>query len=280
MRGRNLLNAKTVVAGAAAYALLTLSIIAHVGDTALLAASTFYIVGVIAGFLPHLYDDEQSQATVDDYGLASARTMRTLLFSGIAAVGAVVLVVMLPGAVNDQQLQDTVAATAIGAVAAETPATSATVASTTATVVGVAPTAVVTPASPPGSATSTTAAAPATLPPATATVATATVAGVTTSAAVTPASPPDASGGAPGTSQAAIQQPVMSPTPTVDVVTRQFPPLSNIFDLDKNRFGIVIAAVFGFAPEALLVLLKQESDRVKGQLASTSAAEKAPPAKE
>jgi len=49
------------------------------------------------------------------------------------------------------------------------------------------------------------------------------------------------------------------------------PQLSDIFDLDEGRFGIVIAAVFGLTPSLLIDRLKSEAERYKADLQSSNA---------
>jgi hypothetical protein len=51
------------------------------------------------------------------------------------------------------------------------------------------------------------------------------------------------------------------------------PPLGRIFDLDANRSGLLIAAVFGLTPGLLVNRLQAQADRIKGDLQSTSGPE-------
>jgi hypothetical protein len=66
-----------------------------------------------------------------------------------------------------------------------------------------------------------------------------------------------------------------TPTPTsVNAVPAEVefrpPPLSAIFDLDVNGFGLVIAAVFGLTPSLLVNRLQSQADQYKVDLQSTS----------
>ncbi len=48
------------------------------------------------------------------------------------------------------------------------------------------------------------------------------------------------------------------------------PPLSSIFDLRKNEFGFIIAAVFGLVPGLLVERLQGEVKRYQADMKSTS----------
>jgi hypothetical protein len=47
------------------------------------------------------------------------------------------------------------------------------------------------------------------------------------------------------------------------------PSLIDIFDLDKKPFGLVLAAIFGLSPTALLSRLQQEAEKYKADLKSS-----------
>ncbi len=48
-------------------------------------------------------------------------------------------------------------------------------------------------------------------------------------------------------------------------------PLTDVFDISKNQVGLLVAAVFGLAPNSILTILKDQSDRYKRDLAQSSA---------
>ena len=54
-----------------------------------------YLVGAIVGLFNRLYIESKADTAVDDFGLATARLITTVLFSGLAAVGGVLVTIML-----------------------------------------------------------------------------------------------------------------------------------------------------------------------------------------
>lgn len=62
-----------------------------------------------------------------------------------------------------------------------------------------------------------------------------------------------------------------APTGPGEVVPAlEAPPLARIFDLDANRFGVVLAAVFGLAPGLLVSRVQGLADRYRADLQSTT----------
>jgi hypothetical protein len=121
--------------------------------------AAFYIVGAIVGLFSRLGAEAEAEAAVEDYGLSRARLFHTPLFSGLAAVGGVVITLLLDNMLNGS---------------GQTP------------------------------------------------------------------------------------QPAM--------------PLADIFDLNQNRQGLVIAAVFGLTPSLLVRRLQEQTDTYKKELRSSEAA--------
>ena len=76
----------------------------------------------------------------------------------------------------------------------------------------------------------------------------------------TPSATPDASAGGNALNQARSAQVDLAP-----------PRLDQNFDLEDDRFGLVIAAVFGLTPSLLVARLQGQADRYKADLQSTSA---------
>jgi hypothetical protein len=59
-------------------------------------------------------------------------------------------------------------------------------------------------------------------------------------------------------------------------VGKAIPDIGDIFNLDTNRFGLLVAAVFGLTPDLLINRLQGEADRYRTQLESTSIQTKSP----
>jgi hypothetical protein len=97
---RNETLAALVIVELSGFALLALAILlaaqkkddipAH--QAALGAAAAFFVVGAVFGALNRLYARSQNDASVDDYGLATARLIAIPAISGLAGVGGVVFV--------------------------------------------------------------------------------------------------------------------------------------------------------------------------------------------
>lgn len=75
----------------------------------------------------------------------------------------------------------------------------------------------------------------------------------------------------------ATVSPTVTPSPTPPLVPLgvaspdQLPRLVDIFDLERNRFGLVLAAVFGLVPGLLVNQLQGVANRYKSGLSNTSA---------
>ncbi len=99
MQARNRVAATMVLTGFTIYMLLGLAIIVGAPQKAIVAAAAFYIVGALVGLFNHLRIQARDTATIDDFGLPFAQLNLTQLLSGLAAVGGVLITVMLYGAV-------------------------------------------------------------------------------------------------------------------------------------------------------------------------------------
>lgn len=105
LRGRNRLMGGVFITGFATYVLLGVAILAtglsgantQGEQTALLAATVYYVVGTIAGLFSTIYrqsttsTDAATRTDVDDYGLTMARLISTPLLSGLAGIGGAVI---------------------------------------------------------------------------------------------------------------------------------------------------------------------------------------------
>jgi hypothetical protein len=95
-RARRQLTGVTLATGILTYALLAVVILGGAPQYAIVAATTFFLVGSIVGLVNRLYLDGQDATGVEDYGLTRARLVQTPLLSGLAALGGVLLITLLP----------------------------------------------------------------------------------------------------------------------------------------------------------------------------------------
>jgi len=96
IRARNHLFVTAIYASLNAYALLGVAMIWGVSRSAILAAAAFYLIGATVGLFRQLQLASTATTTQEDYGLESMRLIQTPLFSGLAAVGGVVLLSIVP----------------------------------------------------------------------------------------------------------------------------------------------------------------------------------------
>ena len=89
----------------AAYVLLCVAILMDADPAMIVAATVFYLIGALVGLFSRLRSDAQTDQAVEDYGLNTVRLVFTPLFSGLAAIGGVVLINLLP-AVQAQPVPD------------------------------------------------------------------------------------------------------------------------------------------------------------------------------
>ena len=95
VRARNQLVRTTTFTGITACGLLGLAVTMRVPPPAVVGAATFYLVGGVIGLVNQLRKDAETGSAVEDYGLSTARLVYTPLFSGVAAVGGVLLTALL-----------------------------------------------------------------------------------------------------------------------------------------------------------------------------------------
>ena len=95
IRARNHLFMTAIYASLNAYALLGVAMIWGAQRPAILAAAVFYLVGATVGLFRQLQQASMTTTTQEDYGLESMRLVQTPLFSGLAAIGGVVLTSVL-----------------------------------------------------------------------------------------------------------------------------------------------------------------------------------------
>ena len=110
VRGRNRLYATVLFTGLATYGLLGLAVASDAGKSEVIAGTAFYLVGGIVGLFKQLHSAAAADTiTEEDYGLSLARLLQTPLFSGLAAVGGVVVtalaVAVIPSGGTDASTQ-------------------------------------------------------------------------------------------------------------------------------------------------------------------------------
>jgi len=97
VRARNRLLKSILVTGIAADILLALAILMQVPKSAVAAAAVFFLIGGVVGLFNRLrLEGEGGPAMASDYGLFEARLLGTLLISGLAGIGGVILVSAAP----------------------------------------------------------------------------------------------------------------------------------------------------------------------------------------
>ncbi len=92
MRVRNQLMKMTLVTGLLLFALVEFAIMMKVGVEMIKAATIFFFVGSLVGLFSRLYDQSQTDTSIDDFRLATARLIAAPLFCGLAAIGGVLVV--------------------------------------------------------------------------------------------------------------------------------------------------------------------------------------------
>ena len=91
VRIRNQFVCTTILTGLTLYVLLQFAILAGAMRQAIISATAFYLVGGLVGLFSRLYNESQTSKSVDDYRLSLARLVATPLYTGLAAVGGVLV---------------------------------------------------------------------------------------------------------------------------------------------------------------------------------------------
>jgi uncharacterized membrane protein len=107
-RTRNHLLGTITATGSTTFLLLALAIAVspRIGPVdpfsdAIVAAASFYLVGAIVGLFNRLYNESASDNSVEDFGLTMARLGLTPILAGMAALGGVLIVAMLPAVMSN-----------------------------------------------------------------------------------------------------------------------------------------------------------------------------------
>lgn len=86
-----------IYTGLTVFVLLSTAMIWEAKRSEVLAASVFFLVGAAVGLFDRLRRESEAETAVDyDYGLSAAQLVIIPLFSGLGAVGGVLLMAMLP----------------------------------------------------------------------------------------------------------------------------------------------------------------------------------------
>jgi len=114
VRGRNRLYATVLFTGLTTYGLLGLAVASDASTSEIVAGTAFYLVGGIVGLFKQLHSASENETiTEEDYGLSLARLLHTPLFSGLAALGGVVVtslaVAVIPSGVKPTESLPTLA---------------------------------------------------------------------------------------------------------------------------------------------------------------------------
>jgi hypothetical protein len=96
VRARNHLLQTTFLSWILVYALLATAIAAGAGRDAILAGLSFFLAGGAVGVADRLRRGAEIDSAIDDFGLFEARLFQAPLLSGLAGLGAVVIVGLAP----------------------------------------------------------------------------------------------------------------------------------------------------------------------------------------
>ncbi|WP_306537509.1 Ig domain-containing protein [Geobacter sp.] len=93
---RNRLMATLFFTSLTVYVLLILALVENASRGSVIAASVFYMVGAAIGLGSRLGSESENKTGFYDYGLSAAGLVTVPVFSGLTALGGVVLIAMLP----------------------------------------------------------------------------------------------------------------------------------------------------------------------------------------
>ena len=92
VRVRNQFVCTMILTGITLYVLLEFALLSGAPQQAIIAATAYFLVGALVGLFNRLYTESQTSKSIDDYRLALARLAATPMYSGLAAVGGVIVV--------------------------------------------------------------------------------------------------------------------------------------------------------------------------------------------
>jgi hypothetical protein len=96
IRARDRFNLAAAIAEVMAAVLLAIAIVRQAPQEQIVAALTFYLVGALAGLFKRLAAEANEIGAVQDYGFTAARIVHTPVLSGLAGLGGVMLIALLP----------------------------------------------------------------------------------------------------------------------------------------------------------------------------------------
>jgi hypothetical protein len=100
VRRRNHLPEAAVFTRITAYGLLGLVILTHAHIQTIVAVTVFYLVGALIGLFNRMQSASTSSLSIEDYGLSTALLIETAPFSGLAAIGGVLVTGLVGVALN------------------------------------------------------------------------------------------------------------------------------------------------------------------------------------
>ncbi len=121
IHARNQLISTMILTGLIIYVLLQFTILAGARQAMIISATAFFLVGALVGLFYRLYSESQTSKSIDDYRLALARLVAIPMFSGLAAVGGVLLTQKFTPLVNVFDPKNMLAELVVAAVFGLTP---------------------------------------------------------------------------------------------------------------------------------------------------------------
>ena len=100
VQARNRLLKTVTLTGGICFALTVVAVMAGATKEPLTAAAAFFLVGAIVGLFNQLRLNAEAETATEDYGLTTARLLHTPLFSGLAALGGILVMPLLSSLVN------------------------------------------------------------------------------------------------------------------------------------------------------------------------------------
>ena len=105
VHARNQLLRLIVLTGLILYILLAFMLLTNVQTLVLVAATFFFLIGAGIGLFSRLYEQARVESSIDNVRLATVRLMAALLFSGLAAIGGVVVMQKVAGSPSGPPLE-------------------------------------------------------------------------------------------------------------------------------------------------------------------------------
>jgi len=239
IQARNYLIETVTFTALAAYVLLVIALLMGASPDSVGVAAIFFLVGAAVGLFNRQRVGSGADTHIEDYGLWHARLVHTPVFSGLAAVAGVVLFAIVPAILNAEALTPQTA-TPTPALVAKATQVEGTFTPTSTPIAGV-------------EATATT------------------IAGVEATATDTPSGTPSATS-SPTISPTSIPV-TATPIPGAAAAPKHLPKLEDIFSIERNLFGLILAATFGLTPTLVVGALQKQTDKYNLAISSTETQE-------